>query len=83
MAYDFSKYMQQEQEFLRFNDVVKEESIAEMGKEIQKSYEEFLEMQKEIGNNRKNVERHYRNLIEQKMQKHEDVINKRSICKML
>ena len=85
MAYDFSKYIREEkeQEYLRFQKLIKEEPIIEMGKSMQKDYEELLEMQHGIGNNRKNVERHYAALIEQKMQKHENIVNKRSVCKML
>lgn len=77
--------MQQEkkQEYLRFKNEVKEDAIEEMGNSMQSDYEEFIELQHDIGNNRRNTERHYAALIEQKMQKHENPINKRSTCKML
>lgn len=82
MAYDFYAYQEKSkvQSLLWFKDYEENERILSYRQQEIKRFEKYIELCTAYDNNRKNTDRRYQQMLDNKMQAHENEDVKRSIC---
>lgn len=82
MSYDFKNYQNQEirKKYLKFMEYIETSDMSCYQKEMAAHFEEYLRLCYEYRNNRRNTERYYRKVLDDKKQTHEKEEVKRSIC---
>lgn len=83
--YDFSQYMarEAEQTYLQLKPLKEDDALKAFKETEKENYIKLITAQHDIGDNRKNVDRKYHKMLQEKLQKHEEESKRRSICKKL